>query len=459
MKENKLVKTFVLCIGMLVAAGSAMAGLIKTQTTVTPGVWTSDYYGALAYSQANNVPMFVFWANKGCTHCEEIEKGMNKAYFTNWMAEKRILMVFIEKGSNAAASDVSKWIKANALRDVKKYPFAAVYWPKNSVGKEVLVGFSAYNKSKDMVELFGASSKLSNIDQIIYTIESLITGWSPDGIEPGPTPEPEPEDDRTVIDPVKFFKKAMTLDAVAYQGDDLFGRVTVSLGKYNQKKKYLKATFKITSFAGKTYSKSVNVEPDKHGDILGVTVKYGSPIGEVDFNLINNEGTYEIIGEGDKCFIETGLVTIGGSLEDGEVSFSASFDELEPENGNYDFIVDAPSFVSGTVKNGKTLNFGSAPKISYKKYREDGETWYELTYDEDRPNTNNVKITYKPATGAFTGSFSIYASNAESIDSSKKPTLKTYKAKVSGYVVNGVGVGEVSVKVGKTTYVGTCSLD
>ena len=132
---------------------------------------------------------------------------------------------------------------------------------------------------------------------------------------------------------------------------------------------------------------------------------------------------------------------------------------IGPENGNYDFIVDAPSFVSGTVKNGKTLNFGSAPKISYKKYREDGETWYELTYDEDRPNTNNVKITYKPATGAFTGSFSIYASNAESIDSSKKPTLKTYKAKVSGYVVNGVGVGEVSVKVGKTTYVGTCSLD
>ena len=59
----------------------------------------------------------------------------------------------------------------------------------------------------------------------------------------------------------------------------------------------------------------------------------------------------------------------------------------------------------------------------------------------------------------FSGSFNLYASNELSLDDGKKPTLKTYKAKVSGYVVNGVGVGTVSVKVGRKTYVGTCSLE
>ena len=135
-------------------------------------------------------------------------------------------------------------------------------------------------------------------------------------------------------------------------------------------------------------------------------------------------------------------------------------DDLEPENDNFEFIVDVPSGVGATVRNGATLNFGAAPKLKYKKYREDGETWYELAeFDEDRyPNINAVKISYKPATGVFSGSFNLYASNEFAVDG-KKPTLKTYKAKVSGYVVNGVGVGTVSVKVGKRTYVGVCSLE
>ena len=110
---------------------------------------------------------------------------------------------------------------------------------------------------------------------------------------------------------------------------------------------------------------------------------------------------------------------------------------------------------------GSSLSFGAAPKITYKKFREDGYTWYELAeFDEDRyPNVNAIKLTYKPASGAFSGSFKIYATNEFSIDEGRKPTLKAYTAKFSGYVVNGVGVGTVSVKIGRKTYTGTCSLD
>jgi hypothetical protein len=142
------------------------------------------------------------------------------------------------------------------------------------------------------------------------------------------------------------------------------------------------------------------------------------------------------------------------------MTFFASFEEIEPEKESFDFISGPDVFADAVVKSGKTLSFGSAPSIKYKRFREDGDTWYELAeYDLERyPNENGVKISYKYKTGAFSGSFKIYASNETSIDYGKKPTLKKYTAKVSGCVVNGVGIGTVSVKIGKKVYTGTCEL-
>ena len=588
MKVNKLIKSFALCAGILLCIGEAMAGIIATQREVEPGVWTSDYDGAMAYADANNIPAFVFWANKGCTHCEGIEREMNKEAFLSWMSERKILMVFVESNST-----VKKWIKEYAPQTIKAFPFAAVYWPKNTTGEMVLEGFSAY---KGNMSRYGASSKDSNVQQIMDTVDFLIPDWNPSGVVPAPDPVyytvnfvvdasrgtatgtlsqqvesgksataptvtanegweftgwdkafdnvtsdltvtakfaeyippvvPDPVyytvsfvvDEtkgtatgslsqqvesgmgavaptvsakegwefngwdksfskvtsditvtakfeavvpRPVIDPAVFFKKAKTISAIAYNNDELFGRAVITLGKYNAKKKNLKATFKVSSFGGKTYTKSLNVVPDEYGDILGLDVAFTKPVGTMTFDLVNNDGEYEVIGEGDEYFVEAGDVVVGGKLESEEIMFSAEFEDLEPENENYEFIVDAPMGASATVgKNGATLNFGSAPKLKYNRYHEDGESWYELAeYDEERyPNANAVKITYKPNTGAFTGSFNIYASNEFAVEG-KKPSLKTYKAKASGYVVNGVGIGTVSVKVGKRTYVGTCTFE
>ena len=586
MKVNKLIRSFALCASMLLFACEAMAGYIVTQKAVVPGAWTSDFEGAKAYAEASNIPMIVFWANAGCSHCEGIEKEMNKAYFTEWMNERKLLMVFVESNST-----VKKWIKANARTTIKAYPYMAVYWPRNSAGELILEGFSAY---KGNMGLYGASSKDSNIQQIIDTIEYLIPDWDPNGVVPAPDPVfytvnfvvdadkgvaagelsqqvesgksavaptvtandgwdftgwdktftkvtadmtvnakfsavvPDPDPvfytvnfvvdpdkgvaegelsqqvesgkaavaptvtanegwefvdwdksfskvksdltvtaifeqpvDREEIDPAVFFKKAKTLEAIAYKDGELFGRAAITLGKYNAKRKYLKATFKITSFAGTSYSKSLNLVPNEYGDFLEVDVAFKSPIGAMVFDLYNGDGGYEILGEGDDYSVESGEdIVLGGLLENEEMTFSAEFDELEPENDNYEFLDEMPSAFA-TVKGGKTLNFGAAPKMSYKKFKEDGETWYELTeFDEERyPNVNAVKVTYKPATGAFSGSFKMYATNELAIDDGKKPTLKTYTAKFSGYVVNGFGIGTVSVKIGRKTYTGTCALD
>lgn len=539
MKLKNAVMALTLVVGAVFGIGDAKAGFISTQKAVEPGVWTSDFNGAKEYAEKNGIPMFVFWANTGCSHCEGVEKEMNKDLFKTWMADRQLLLVFSE-----ANASVKSWIKANSKTTIKAYPFAAVYWPKSS-GDTVLEGFSAY---KGNMAQFGANSKDSNVQQIMDSIDFLLPGWDPSGIvDPIDPVDPDPVDpvhthvwsgwvvttpatcetagvemrtcsaagcakaqeSRTIkalghdwgawttvtpadigvagtkervcrrckaaeqgvipaidprkeVDPTVFFKRAKTVEGVAYHNGDLFGKVAITIGKYSTKKQNLSVKVKIASFGGKTYTKTVNkVTPDSYGDILGMEVPFGSTIGKMVIDLVNGEEEYEIYGESEEYSVENGDVVIGGKLESEEMTFSVDLGELEPENEEYDFIIDAPSFVGCTVRNGTSLNFGSAPKIKYVKYSEDGDRWYELgEYDEERyPNANAVKLTYKYSTGAFSGSFKIYASNESSIDYGKKPKLKTYTAKVSGYVVNGTGVGTVSVKVGKKTYVGTCTLD
>ena len=67
-----------LCACAMLFACEALAGYIHTQKSVEPGVWTSDFDGAMKYAEAANIPVVVFWANKGCAHCEGIEKEMKK---------------------------------------------------------------------------------------------------------------------------------------------------------------------------------------------------------------------------------------------------------------------------------------------------------------------------------------------------------------------------------------------
>lgn len=443
MTMGKLAKSFALCACALLGSGEATAGFIVTQESVEPGVWTSDFDAAKAYAETNNIPMFLFWANAGCIHCEAVEKEMNKTPFLAWMSRRNMIMVFVESDFT-----VQDWIQEHADTPIYYYPFAAVYWPSNTKGEQVLKGFSAYAGNMGQ---YGANAGDSNIDQIMDAVDFLLPDWSPGGAQ----------DKRDVIDPAEFFKKPRTISAVAYKGGGMFGMASITLGRYNARKRNLKVSFKIKTLAGKTYSKSLSVAPGRCGDILDLDVAFKSPIGIMNFNLVNYNGWYDVSGEAGEYSVADGNVVAGGRLESVKMLFSAELECIEPESDKYVFIVAAPSRTCAMVRNGSRLDFGAAPKLKYNRRDADGKRWYGLAeYDEVRyPNVNAVKIAYKPATGAFTGSFSIYASNEFSVDGGKKPTIKTYKAKVSGYVVNGAGVGSVSVKIGKKTCVGTCTLD
>ena len=370
MKLKKILHLVATCAGVILGASGAYAGYISTQSTVEPGKWTSDYDGAKAYAEKNNIPMIVFWANVDCGNCKKIEKEMNNSEdFQNWKDQLKVLMVFVESNSK-----VKKWIKDNARTKISKYPYMAVYWPKNVVGEEVLEGFSAYNGE---MSLYGASSKDTNVKQIMDTVNYLLTGWDSEGVTPPPeTDKPEtdqPEEDkpeveepdpvpvkytvtfvvdsekgvaegsleqiveegkgaeapkvtakegwefdgwdqscskvtsdltvtakfvepaeREEVNPAVFFKKTKKLESVVYMDGAPFGKLYVTLGKYNTKKGYLKASFKISAFNSKSYSKSVNVTPDKFGDILDVDVAFKSPVGTMEFDIVNGEDGFGV---------------------------------------------------------------------------------------------------------------------------------------------------------------------
>lgn len=534
MKLTTVIQTLAVCAGVVLGF-DADAGIIETQAAVEPGKWTSDYSGGLAYAEKNNTPLFVFWGSSDCGHCKSAEREMNEATFTSWMAERKLVMVFVESDSK-----VKKWIKKYAKEKISEFPYAAVYWPKNTKGELVLEGFSAY---KGNMSAYGADSKDSNAQQIMDAVDFLIPDWDPSGVkpvEPDPPPTPghthqwsawavtkaatctadgeqtrtcsapdcpnavetqvikalghdwgeweivtpaavgvegqkrrackrctatetavipaiDPEPERKEVDASVVYKKAKSLSGIVYEDGDLVGTASLSIGKYSSKKRTVKATLKISLFAGGSASASATVTPNEYGDLEG-TFNFKTKNGDaMEFALVYNDGEFELVAENDLYSVELGSVNIGGKLETEEMMFSAEMDYELPED--YDYVVDAPLGEPVYVKNGTKFSFDKAPSIKYKKFSEDGWKWYDLVIDDkdgERTNTNSLKLSYKSTTGAFTGSFKVYASNEFAVDEGKQPKLKSYTVKVSGVIVDGAGIGVL--KIGSKV-VGTCSLD
>lgn len=267
----------------------------------------------------------------------------------------------------------------------------------------------------------------------------------------------------------QIYKKAQTSMGVCYadNGDasSTLGTVTVKFGAINKRKGTVKVSMTITPFFGKKATASKVVKPDDDG-IINDTLRFKSGFGEVSFSAYNEQWEWEDEDESVECYntlwweaqgdsIQCYRDDIGGPIWATELSFGTEVDDLELPDG-YDLVVDPPSEESIYVRNnGKKLAFDKAPSISYKRYSEDGESWYELVGldDETKPNLSALKLSYKLKTGEISGSFKIYASNEGSVGDGAKPKLKKYTAKVKGFLYPyGGGEGLAQVKVGSNTF-------
>jgi len=250
------------------------------------------------------------------------------------------------------------------------------------------------------------------------------------------------------------WSKARTKSTYIVDGNGEYaGVATITTGKQSKKGKVdVKIAFKTAAGKKSTASK-VSVVPDEDGSLTATwaSVKY---IGAVTMVMTSSgevsgtAGIYEFSNEYDNDDGDS-----GGTFAHGTHTFSVDAADYEtPEN--YDLIDETvPTAVEIVTSNSKSWYCGKAPSIKYKKFKEDGETWYELVGldDETKTNYSRLKLKYNSKKGTFSGSFKVYATNESSIEKGK-PKLKSYSFSVSGRISGGEATGVAVCKKLKASW-------
>lgn len=238
------------------------------------------------------------------------------------------------------------------------------------------------------------------------------------------------------------WSKATTRQVYVVDDEERYaGTATISTAKRSKNGSVkVKVTFKMVG--GKTYTaKSTAFTPDDDGTI-DASWENIKNFGDVQFT-IDVDGVVDGTA-GDYAFATS---MNEESFTHGEHAFSVENGEYDL-NEKYDLIDETIPDSYEIVTTAKKWNYGKTPSIKYKKFKEDGEKWYELVGldDEKKTNLSSLKITFNAKKNTFKGSFKVYATNEGSIDSGKKPSLKKYSFTVTGYVSGGKCVGTATCK-------------
>lgn len=247
--------------------------------------------------------------------------------------------------------------------------------------------------------------------------------------------------------------KAMTWSTYIVNDEGNYaGTATITTSKISKKNKVsVKIVFKTANGSKGTASKT-SFTPDSDGTItatwskvknIGAVEVALSPEGEIE----GTAGSYQFATEYDN-----GDDDDDGVFTHGEHFFSVDADDYDLDE-DYSLIDETiPSEVSIVTSNSKKWDCGKTPSIKYKKFKEDGETWYELVGldDEVKTNYSGLSLKYKAKKGTFSGSFTVYATNEGSTE--KKPKLKKFKFSVSGSISGEGGTGVATCKKLKATW-------
>lgn len=238
----------------------------------------------------------------------------------------------------------------------------------------------------------------------------------------------------------RHYQKAQTLTSVVWT-DDGVAVLSIKTGKINSKG-VVSVSGSVMGMDGKKLSvKSVKLQADENERLHGtLQVKDGSTI---DITIDEDEmwGTWNALS------FNSGDDSVGGTFDSGRsLTFYFSGDtskEAWPEGTVRDLL---PQGEPVAVANGKwafakaaTVKWGT-PKndiLAPEVYDEASGKGLLVDTAKGKTNLSGLKLTYTPKTGAFKGSFKVYA-----VQSGK---LKKYSAKVTGLVVNGTGFGMATV--------------
>ena len=241
---------------------------------------------------------------------------------------------------------------------------------------------------------------------------------------------------------------------IVTEGGDYAGTAKVTTGKMSRKGKVdVKIVFKTALGKSGTASKAA-FTPDDDGTITA-TWSSVKNIGAVvvtlttDGEISGTAGIYEFSQEYDADSEDD-----EGTFIHGAHTFSVEMDDYELSNDDYALIDETvPTEVEIRTSNSKSWDCGKTPSIKYKKFKEDGETWYELVGldDEVKTNYSGLKLKYNSKKGTCSGSFKVYATNESSIEKGK-PKLKSYSFSVSGRISGGSATGVAVCKKLKASW-------
>lgn len=250
------------------------------------------------------------------------------------------------------------------------------------------------------------------------------------------------------------WSKPMTKQAYIVNEDGTYaGLATITTSKKSKKGKVsVKVAFKLAAGKNATASKTA-FTPDEDGTITA-TWSSVKNLGAVEMTITSDgevsgmAGAYEFADEYETDDDDDD----GETFVHGLHTFSVDADDYEtPED--YDLILETIPDLEIVTSNAKSWNCGKAPSIKYKKFKEDGETWYELIGldDENKTNISGLKLKYNSKKATFTGSFKVYATNEGSIEKGK-PKLKKYSFSVSGRISGGTATGTATCKKLKASW-------
>ena len=171
-------KLITLSAAALVALASSYASaetynkvVYSTSTEITLGEWNCQYTIAKEYAEANNIPMILFWGNRGCSHCQSVEYSMGNTatasgqMFTEWQKTTGYVMVFVVNNAVGTNNNgVNDAMKAKNALGTGSYPLIGFYWKKP--------GSSSYSRLERLQGTVSAQ-------KIIDTATKAFAGYEP----------------------------------------------------------------------------------------------------------------------------------------------------------------------------------------------------------------------------------------------------------------------------------------
>ena len=255
-------------------------------------------------------------------------------------------------------------------------------------------------------------------------------GIDPEAVDPfypGDMPCYQVINPQDIWDPLSMPSGGSLWGAV-YHGCDVVGIIEVKVSK--PKKGYYKVSVTMTLLDGKKYSFKSAQAIDagrKLASYLNIDVK---KLGMMSIAIGNMGGRPVFSGALMRKNYHVQTADAAGAWKQATAKAKVLADDVSMFPGSV-FTEFLPKGEVASVSGGK-WTFKKAASIKLKKGVLTGNT------DPAKPNLSGIKLTYKPKTGVFKGSFKVYS------DLGGK--LKKYTMKVNGVVVGGVGYGEATCK-------------